>query len=294
MSYTGFAITEILIFAALGVLLHLQFGRTGIVNFGVVGFVGAGMYGFGIFTTTLGLSFWLALLLATVATAVVAMLVGWAIAGLDGDSTLVATLAFATIVFNLAITEKWLTGGVSGLGGLPYPVDAGGSSGVYLLAIIAVVVVVFVGYALRLGRVSYGRLLASIRDNELLARSLGKSTTRQKLIFFVVTSTAMGLIGAFYASVNQFLVPNMLGPQLTFTVWIAVILGGRTKAFGPILGVLVSVALFDLVIEPYLPVPAALAPVFPDLKLMLYGLVLVLVILFKPLGLLGGRKEARA
>jgi branched-chain amino acid transport system permease protein len=294
MSYTGFAITEILIFAALGVLLHLQFGRTGIVNFGVVGFVGVGMYGFGIFTTTLGLSFWLALLLATVATAVVAMLVGWAIAGLDGDSTLVATLAFATIVFNLAITEKWLTGGVSGLGGLPYPVDAGGSSGVYLLAIIAVVVVVFVGYALRLGRVSYGRLLASIRDNELLARSLGKSTTRQKLIFFVVTSTAMGLIGAFYASVNQFLVPNMLGPQLTFTVWIAVILGGRTKAFGPILGVLVSVALFDLVIEPYLPVPAALAPVFPDLKLMLYGLVLVLVILFKPLGLLGGRKEARA
>jgi branched-chain amino acid transport system permease protein len=294
MSYTGFAITEILIFVALGVLLHLQFGRTGIVNFGVVGFVGVGMYGFGIFTTTLGLSFWLTLLLATVATAVVALLVGWAIAGLDGDSTLVATLAFATIVFNLAITEKWLTGGVSGLGGLPYPVDAGGSSGVYLLAIIAVVVVLFVGYALRLGRVPYGRLLASIRDNELLARSLGKSTTRQKLIFFVVTSTAMGLIGAFYASVNQFLVPNLLGPQLTFTVWIAVILGGRTKAFGPILGVLVSVALFDLVIEPYLPVPAALAPVFPDLKLMLYGLVLVLVILFKPLGLLGGRKEVRA
>jgi branched-chain amino acid transport system permease protein len=294
VSYTGFAISEILVIIALGVLLHLQFGRAGIVNFGVVGFVGVGMYGFGVLTSSVGLPFWPALVAATAVTLLLGLVVGWLVLDLDGDSTLVATLAVATIVAHLAVTEKWLTGGVAGLGGVPYPVDAGASSAPILMGLLVTVTVLLLAYAVRLRTVPYGRLLSSIRDNEPLARSLGKSTAGHKLVLFVVTSGAMGLVGALYASVNQFLVPRMLGPGLTFAVWIALVVGGRARAFGPLVGVLVTVALFDLVVEPYLPVPLALEPLLPDLQLMLYGLVLVLVILFRPLGLLGGRKEARA
>jgi branched-chain amino acid transport system permease protein len=293
MAYNIFALSSVVTIIALGTLLHLQFGRTGIVNFGVVGFVGVGMYGFAVLTSTYGLAFLAALVLATLLTAVLAAVLGWIILDLDGESVLVATLAFATIVYYLSVTEKELTGGVTGLGGVPYPVDAGANSAVVLLGILTVLTMALLLYAYRVAKLPYGRVLASIRDNEMLARSLGKSTFQQKLVLFTVTSGLMGTVGAFYASVNQFLVPRMLVPGLTFTVWIALTLGGRAKVLGPVVGVLISVALFDLVIEPYAPIPRELGQMIPDLKLMLYGLILIAVIMFRPLGLLGGTKAAR-
>lgn len=291
MAYNIFAISSIVVFIALGSLLQVQFGRTGIVNFGIVGFVGIGMYGFGILTARYELSVPVALLLTTVITAAVAAVLGWIILDLDGEAIMVATLAFATIVYNLTVTEKAVTGGVTGLGGIPYPIDAGLDSALVLLVILILLALTFLLYAYRLGRVPYGRLLASIKDNEALAQSLAKPTAREKLVFFSITTGLMGLVGALYASANQFLVPRMLDAGLTFTVWIALTLGGRAKVLGPVIGVLVSVALFDLVIEPYLPVPREFAQMMPDLQLMLYGLILVLVIVFRPLGILGGRHE---
>lgn len=291
MAYNIFAASSIVVFIALGSLLQMQFGRTGIVNFGIVGFVGIGMYGFGILVTRYELSVVVALVLTTLITTAVAAVLGWLILDLDGEAILVATLAFASIVYYLTVTQKELTGGVTGLGGIPYPVDAGLDSALALLVILCVLALAFLVYSYRLGKVPYGRLLASIKDNEPLATSLAKSTFREKLVFFAITSGMMGLVGALYASANQFLVPRMLDAGLTFTVWIALTLGGRAKVLGPVIGVLVSVALFDLVVEPYLPVPRELAQLMPDLQLMLYGFILVAVILFRPLGLLGGRHE---
>lgn len=293
MAYTLFALSSIVVFVALASLLHLQFGRTGIVNFGIVGFVGLGMYGFGIMTAEYELPYLLALVLTLILTSVVALILGWIILNLDGESVLVATLAFATIVFNLSITQKDLTGGVTGLGIVPYPVDVGSSSGsaIALLGILTVVAVALLVYSALLGRAPYGRLLASVKDNEPLARSLGKATFIEKVIFFSVTSGLMGLVGALYASVNQFLVPRMLGPGLTFTVWIALVLGGRARVLGGVVGVLVTVGLFDLLIEPYLPVPAGFEQRMPDIKLMLYGLILVAVLMYRPAGLLGSRRR---
>jgi len=293
MAYTIFAASSMVVYIALGTLLHLQFGRTGMVNFGVVGFVGIGMYGFGILVSRYELPVVVALVLATLITTLLAAILGWLILDLDGEAVLVATLAFATIVYYLTVTQKDLTGGVAGLGGIPYPIDVGLDSALALLVILIFVALLFLGYAHRLGRVPYGRLLASIKDNEPLARSLGKSTFREKLIFFSITSGMMGLVGALYASTNQFLVPRMLAAGLTFTVWIALTLGGRAKVLGAVVGVLISVALFDLVIEPFLPVPRWVGALMPDLQLMFYGLILVTVILFRPLGLLGGRQKAQ-
>lgn len=292
MAYTTFALSSVAVFIALATLLHLQFGRTGIVNFGIVGFAGLGMYAFGILTAQYELPYVVALLITTLLVTGVASVLGWIILDLDGESVLVATLAFATIVFNLSITQKGLTGGVTGLGIVPYPIDADSSSGsaMVLLGILVVVGLTLLFYAYRVERAPYGRLLASIKDDEVLARSLGKSTSTQKLVFFAITCGLMGFVGALYGSVNQFLVPRMLGPGLTFTVWIALVLGGRARVFGGVVGVLVSVALFDLVIEPYLPIPRGFEQMMPDLKLMLYGLILVVVLMFRPAGLLGSRR----
>jgi branched-chain amino acid transport system permease protein len=287
MTYVIFSLSSVVVFVALATLLHVQFGLTGIVNFGVVGFWGVGLYALGIFLVEYELPYVLALLLATVVTGVVALLLGLVILDMDGQSVLVATLAFATIVFHLVTTEKDLTGGVTGLGTVPIPFDVGRHTESVYLLMLTVAAAALILYAAKLRRAPYWRLLVAIKDNEPLARSLGKPTFREKVVVFTITCAAMGLLGALSASLYQFLVPRMLLPGLTFTVWIALILGGRSRALGGFVGVMATVFVFDFVIETYAPVPGAEEQMVPNIKFMLYGLMLVLVIMFRPEGILG-------
>jgi len=281
------------IIICLGVLLHLQFGRTGIVNFGVVGFSGIGMYTTGILVVNYAIPFGLALLIATAVTGLVAFLLGLLILNLDNEAVMVATLAFSTVVFYLVTTEDWLTEGVVGLGTVPRPFEVGDNATsqlAFLLVLVALAGALLL-YAARLQHVPYGRLLFSIQDNETLSRSLGKPTFRHKLVLFTVTCAAMGAIGSLDASVNQFLVPRLLTADLTFVVWIALVLGGRKRVWGAVLGALLTVGLFDIVIEQYVDVPREFAQQLPNVQLMLFGLTLMLVILFRPQGLLGERRR---
>jgi branched-chain amino acid transport system permease protein len=286
-----YTFSSIVVFIALATLLHLQFGVTGIVNFGVVGFFGLGMYIFGVFLVQYHIPYILAMLMATVLTGLVALGLGAIILDLDSQSILVATLAIATVVEDLAITEKWLTKGVIGLGTVPFPFDLGLYSqvGYFLLALVLTALIIL--YAYKLESSPYGRLLFSIRDNEPLARSLGKSTSRQKLIFFAITSALMGLFGTLHASNVHFLVPRMLSPGITFTVWIALILGGRKRILGGLVGTLATIGLFDFVIETFVPIPAsAQSQLLPVIKLWVYGLTLMLVLMYRPSGILGEKK----
>jgi branched-chain amino acid transport system permease protein len=293
MAALVFPLSNLMIVVLLGLLLHLQFGRTGIVNFGVVGFAGLGMYTCGILVVTYEIPFGLSLVIATVVSGAVAFLLGLLILNLDNEAVLVATLAFATIVFHLVTSEDWLTNGVVGLGTVPHPFDLGDSESTqlaFLLLLVGIAASLLL-YAHRLQHVPYGRLLFSIQDNEPLSRSLGKPTFRHKLILFTVTSALMGTIGALDASVNQFLVPRLLTADATFVVWIALILGGRKRVLGAVVGVLLTVGLFDIVIDQYVDVPREFAQQLPNVQLMLFGLTLVLVIMFRPLGLLGEKRR---
>ena len=292
MAYLIYSLSSIVIFVALATLLHLQFGLTGIVNFGIVGFWGIGMYGFAVFLLHLHMPYLVALLLATVLSGVVALGLGAMVLKLDGQSILVATLAFATIIKNLTTTEKWLTNGVVGLGTVPFPFKIGRYSDILFFAILLIVTAVLFLYTLKLESSPYGRLLRAIQDNEILARGLGKSTYRQKLIFFSLTSALIGLFGALNASINHFLVPRMLDPGVTFTVWIALILGGKKRVFGGLIGAIITLGVFDLIIEMYVPIPPSYAQIVPTVKLMLYGLTLLLVLMFRPAGILGNKTTA--
>lgn len=287
MGFAIYALTIILIYVALAVLLHLQFGLTGLVNFGVVGFWGLGMYATAAMTINYDIPYVPAILAATIVTGICAYVLGLVILDLSPQAVLVATLAFATIIFHLATTEKWLTNGVIGLGTVPYPIDAGRNSPLLLLIIVAVLTVALTFYAYQVKQAPYGRLLISIQDNERLARSLGKQTSRQKLIIFTVTCALMGFFGGLYASVFQFLDPFLITANVTFTVWIALVIGGKRKALGAVLGVVATVALFDFLIQTYLSLPTEYAALVPIVKLMLYGATLMLVLVFRPLGMLG-------
>jgi len=289
--YAMYSFSSIVVFIGLATLLHLQFGVTGMVNFGVVGFFGLGMYSFGVFLIQYQIPYVISMLLATGLTGVVALGLGKIILDLDSQSILVATLAIATVVEDLATTEKWLTKGVIGLGTVPFPFNLGpySQAAYFLLSLVLTVLIVL--YASKLESAPYGRLLMSIRDNEPLAQSLGKSTSRQKLYFFAITSSLMGLFGTLHASNVHFLVPRMLGPGVTFTVWIALILGGRKRILGGLVGTLATIGLFDFVIETFVPIPAsAQSQLMPVIKLWIYGLALMLILMYRPSGILGEKK----
>ena len=288
MAYLYVVLSNMVILTALATLLHVQFGLTGIVNFGLVGFWGLGLYAMGILMVNLGLPFVVSIILATLIVAGVSLVIGWIVLDLDDQAVLVATLAFATIVYYLVTTEKWLTKGVVGLGTIPFPFELGDWIDPVILAILVALTAPLVVYARRIRAQPYGRLLVAIRDNEGLARSLGKRTVRQKLVLFTVTSAAMGFFGAWSASLSHFLVPYMLGPTLTFSAWIALILGGKRHWAGGLAGVLAIGVIFDILVEQYAPIPTTqLAQMLPNVKYMLFGLLLILVIMFRPQGILG-------
>jgi branched-chain amino acid transport system permease protein len=291
---------QVVMVTGLALLLHLQLGLARIANFGVVGFWGLGMYTFGVLYVQVDWpfgdpwQFFVCAAAATVVAGLAGLLVGWLIADLDTDGVLVGTLGFATAVQILAITQDDLTGGARGMGGLDFPFDLGKvkTNEFAWLLIVAVVVAAILFYAWRVHRSPYGRLLIAVGGNDALARSLGKSTFRTKLWLFAVTSGAMGLLGAMNGVMARYLDVGSLGVNVTLAAMVGLVLGGTARVWGAVVGVILTVGLFDIVIQSYLPLPKEwYTQAIPVLREAAFGLALIIVLLFRPLGLLGDMRR---
>ncbi len=293
---------EVVMVIGLALLLHLQLGLARIANFGVVGFWGIGMYVFGVLYVQVDWPFgepWQFLACAAAATVVAGLaglLVGWLVADLDTDGVLVGTLGFATAVQILATTQDDLTGGARGMGGLGFPYDIGrvkDNEFLWLVLVTAVVGAILL-YVWRVHRSPYGRLLIAVGGNEPLARSLGKPTFRTKLWLFAVASAAMGFLGAMYGVMVRFLDVGNLGVGVTLAAMVGLVLGGTARVWGAVVGVVLTVGLFDIVIQSYLPLPREwYTQAIPVLREAAFGLTLMVVLLFRPLGLLGDMRRDR-
>ncbi len=284
----------------LALLLHLQLGLARIANFGVVGFFGLGMYVFGVLYVKVDWPFadpWQFLVCAAAAalvTGVAGLGVGWLIADLDIDGVLVGTLGFATAVAILATTEADLTGGAEGMGGLGFPYDIGTTKDneFLWLVITTVVVAALLAFVWQVHRSPYGRLLIAVGGNEPLAKSLGKASFRTKLWLFAITSAGMGLLGVLDAVMVRFLDPANIGIDVTLAAMVGLVLGGTARAWGAVVGVILSVGLFDIVIQFYLPLPKDwYNQAIPVLREAVFGLTLIVVLLFRPLGVLGDMRR---
>ncbi len=282
--------------AGLGLLTHLQMGLARMANFGVVGFWGFGMYVFGVTYTHFDWPFgdpWqfvISAIAATAAAGVAGLLIAWIIADLDVDGALVGTLGFAGIVLLLASTLTGLTDGARGLRGIVFPFDAGNSSSnefVWLIVTLLVVVGILL-YATWVHRSPFGRLLIAIGGNEPLAQSLGKATTLAKYRLFATTSALMGLLGALQAVWFRFVAPFHITVTVTLAVLTGMILGGTARVWGPIIGTVITIGFFDVILQFYISVPSSWAPqVVPVGREAVFGLVLILVLIFRPRGILG-------
>jgi branched-chain amino acid transport system permease protein len=282
----------------LALLLHLQLGVTNLPNFGVVGFYGVGMYAFGMLRVHLPWpeswgAVWpllACLLLGTVAAGLAGLLVGWLIVGLDADGVLLGTLGFATVVALLATTNRRWTGGAEGMGTTQFPYHLGTQklNALLWLGITTVVVVLILIYVVRVHRSPYGRLLIAAGQNEPLARSLGKPTFGAKLAMFSTGSALMGLLGGMYGVMLHYIRPVELSIAITLAAIVGLVVGGAARPWGAVVGVLLVMILFELVFMLWIPFPMEWRKqALPVLRQMLYGGTLILVLMIRPLGILG-------
>lgn len=300
ISYFAFFLTVALIFGIVTLGLDLQWGKTGIFNAGVVGFYAIGAYGFAILTApaspaflgNFGLPWGIGILGAMLISAFAALLVGLATIRLRDDYLSVASFGIAVTIQLIVTNWQPMTGGTMGIGQLPNPTRGLFEfrlwNGLAYLALVATVLAL-VCYALtRMTRSPWGRVLRAMREDEPAARTLGKNTVAFRLQCFVIGSTLMGLGGALYASFTGFVSPADFLPIVTFLVWTMLIVGGSGNAHGALLGAILVWGIWSMLgaaIARFLPV--GLQAQAGAVQAIFIGVVLVLVLLYRPRGLVG-------
>jgi branched-chain amino acid transport system permease protein len=271
----SFVIAFILFLAVLG--LDLLMGYAGLVSLGQSGFLALGAYGAAILTVRYDWS----PLAATLAAAAVSMLCALLLAAttirLRGAFLALATLAFALLADALAIGLPDLTGGPSGLVGIPSFSMAGFDfdtpvSAYYLVVAVAIVSLVLVA---GLVRSDFGRTLIAIRTDQAAAAALGIDVNRSKLIVFSVSAVLASLSGSLYAFFFNFLSPDMVGTTQSFSLVAMMVLGGERTLVGGLLGT-VLLTLLPTLIQP-----------LATYKTLVEGALLVLLFRYLPQGLLG-------
>jgi branched-chain amino acid transport system permease protein len=263
----------ILVVCAMNVLLalslNLVLGYTGQLNLGQSAFFGIGAYVSTILVKTYGWNFWLASLAAVGAAGLLGLALAAFAVRLRGHYLAIASLGFAVITYQVLINWEKVTEGVRGIYGILPPV--GGTMALfYLVAGIALAVYVLMD---NLVRSPVGDTLRSIREDEISAASLGVNGAIWKAFAFGIGAAIAGLAGCFYPGFVGTLVPDAFNIVESFTMMAMVIVGGMGTMIGPVIGAILLTFLPELLRG------------FGELRLMIYGIALTLVVLFMPGGI---------
>lgn len=257
----------------LAVSLHLVIGITGQFSIGHAGFVSIGAYVSAIITVKMGLPFIVALVLAGIAAALAGILIGIPSLRLKGDYLAIATLGFGEIVRII-----WLN--------TPY---VGGASGIRVkhlndISILPAWTWIFFGVLITIIVIqnftnsTHGRACLAIRENEIAADAMGINTTLYKVLAFTIAAFFAGIAGAFHAHNYYVIQPSNFGFLKSFDILIFVVLGG----LGSLTGSIISAILLTIV--------GFWLQSFPELRMVLYSLVLIIVMIYRPTGLMGTKE----
>lgn len=258
--------------------LCLLMGYAGQVSLGHAAFYGLGAFTSGILSATYGVSPWLGLIAGTVVCGALAFVIGGPILRLRGHYLAMATLGFGIIVYVLFVELKQFTGGPSGLTGIP-PLAIGdfvfdADRKFYYLVWAFTVGILLVSRNIVDSRP--GRALRAIHGSEAAAESLGIDVSRYKLLVFVLSAVYAGLAGALYAHYTTFISPQPFGFLFSVRLVVMVVLGGMASIWGAIFGTATLTVLSEF-----------LHP-FGDLDVIVFGLILMVVMIFMPQGLTRG------
>ncbi|MHB0856764.1 MAG: branched-chain amino acid ABC transporter permease [Anaerolineae bacterium] len=264
--------------------LCLLMGYAGQVSLGQAAFYGLGGYGSAVLTVRLGWSPWLALPVAAAGTGVLAFLAGIPIFRLRGHYLALATLALGAIVHIVMMEWKVVTGGPTGLPGIPRMhigtlVLRSDLSFYYLVWALALVGLVL---ALNLVNSRYGRALRAVHGSEEAAESLGVESAQVKLTALVVSAMYASVAGSLYAHYTTFVSPNAFNMDASIRLVLMAAVGGMASVWGAPLGAatvtLLTVALREAI-------PAITGRGSGEQQIVAYGILLVVIMLFVPEGL---------
>ena len=264
---------RIYLFAALGLAWNLVGGYAGQLSLGHAAYFGAGAYGLALFTKP-GISPWLALVLSVLLAMVFATLIGGVSFRLRGPYFALATIAFGEVLRLLAKNLPSVTGGDVGV-----QVPALFSSHVNRSFYFAAVLLTALAYAVTVGvsRSKFGYYLMAIREDQDTALSVGIGAARNKLWALLISAALTAVAGAFYASLFLFVVPDqVLSIDISNEIAIVAMLGGAGTVLGPLVGSVVLETASEV-----------FKNVFQEAHLLIYGILLVVVVLFLPEGIVG-------
>jgi branched-chain amino acid transport system permease protein len=277
--------------AALG--LSLVMGFAGQVSLGQAAFYAIGAYVSGLLTASYGWNGWAALAVAVAAGAVTAFLIGLPAFRLSGLLLAMATLGFGIIVYYVLVNWSELTGGPSGLGGIP-PLSLGAfrfDNDARVFWLTWGLLLVLLGLAGNLVDSRVGRALRAIHGGETAALAVGIDATRLKLGIFALAGATTALAGSLYAHYLTFINPAPFGFVYSVELVVMVVLGGVSSLWGGVLGaagvVLLAEALRGLL--PFLTASRGAA----EYEIVIFGLLLMGLMIFLPGGLSSlGRRSA--
>ena len=264
------------IFAILAMGLNMLQGYTGLVSIGQAGFYALGAYGSGLLAVKLGISFVVCLLVAILLTAVVGLLLGLTTVRLYGGYLALVTIGFGSIVQLLAVNMTGLTGGGEGLLGIP-PAAFGSlvlSTTHYFYLVLAITIVLFL-VTVNLVNSKFGRALVAIREQKIAANMMGIDVARYRLFAFVIAACFSGIGGCFYTFFAGSLFPDYFNLPQSVLILIMVTLGGAGTLYGPIIGAVLVTTGFELL------------SALQSYQMVIYGLGVVLAVMFMPYGLVG-------
>jgi branched-chain amino acid transport system permease protein len=305
-----------IIFALAAIGLNMHFGYTGLLNFGQAGFLAVGAYTVAVLVVNFDVSIWLAFLAGIGAAVVLALLLGIPTLRLRADYLAIVTIATAEIIRQVArsVSLREYFGGSDGITGKfgkdffdlnPFP---NGLSLAFLrytpndLWVVVVgwaLVVIFVFLTFLIMRSPWGRVIKAIREDEEAVRSLGKNVYFYKMQSLILGGVVGAFAGFVYAISRQSVQPDNYSTALTFFAYAVLILGGAARVLGPVAGsvifwfllVFVEQVLRQAVANDLIPNWLMTPNQVGQVRFMLVGLGLMLLMIYRPQGIFGDKKE---
>jgi branched-chain amino acid transport system permease protein len=251
----------------LAVSLHLIIGITGQFSIGHAGFFAVGAYASAIMTMKLQMPFALALIVGGIAAAIAGLLIGIPSLRLKGDYLAIATLGFGEIVRIVLLNVDYV-GGASGMTVTHL------TTWPWVFACLLITIIVIANFT----NSTHGRACISIREDEIAADSMGINTTYYKVVAFAIGSFFAGIAGCLYAHHFYIIQPTNFGFLKSFDILIFVVLGG----LGSMSGAVIAAILLTIV--------STFLQDYPETRMIIYSIVLILVMLYRPKGLLGTKE----
>ncbi len=290
MDYLIHVFILIAIYTTLAVSLDILAGYAGLLSIAQAAFYGLGAYSSALLAVNFGAPFLVGMVAGMAIAALVSFVVSLPSLRLHDDYFVIATFGFQMILFSLFNNWMDLTRGPLGIPGIPQPIVFGWTvQSNFEFVFLATSLASFAYFIVRRAVISpFGRVLRAIREDEMFAQSMGKNTLHFKVTAFAISAALAASAGSLYANYITYIDPTSFTVMESILVISMVIIGGAGSRWGPVIGAVVLVTLPEAL--RFLGLPSSVAA---NLRQIIYGVLLVLMMMFRPQGLAGGYSFGR-